>query len=279
MDTAIPTEPPTAPAVSVVIPTYNQPALLEQALASVRDQSFPDLEVIVIDDGSTDDTPARLAAVAAADRRVRVVRQPNAGTGRARNRGLDEARGRYVALLEHDDLWLPGKLAAQVAFLGAHPECVACLAPLAVSQDPGRPLFDTGLAASDGVIARPFRLAADKVPLFITCSALMFRRAAAAGVRFGEDRGAIEDVQFYIRLLARGRLGIAGGEGDAAVLAIYRQHDANASGQPGYYRAGRSLLRRLRRSGMYDGLGPADRADCEAWLAFVGRAAAATQLL
>ncbi len=113
------------PLISVIVPAYNSGPLLDETLASVLDQTWKQLEVIVVDDGSTDDTPARLAKYGPA---LRVVRQANRGTGAARNAGLRLARGEYVALLDHDDLWLPTKLEVQVDVARRHPTSglVAC---------------------------------------------------------------------------------------------------------------------------------------------------------
>lgn len=264
------------PAVSVVVPTYNQPALLLETLASVFAQTFTDFEVVVVDDGSTDDTLARLRPLEEQHPgRLRIVTQANAGVGAARNRGIDEARGKYVALLDHDDLWMPGKLAAQVRFLELHPDACGVVVPYAVSTAPGRPVFDpAAVAAADGVISRPFRKLADKVPILTTCSVLMFPADKARGLRFGTVRGAIEDVPFQIGLLARGPLGVAG-EG---VQAIYRLHAANTFRQSSYFYEGHKLLRRLDREGAFAAVRGPDRADLLAWLAFIGRATATTQL-
>src|SRR4051794_13197703 len=167
---------PTEPTVSVVVPTYNQPRLLSETLDGVLAQTFADFEVVVVDDGSTDDTPAVLARYAGRDGRVRVVRQPNAGIGAARNRGLDEARGRYVAPLDHDDLWMPGKLAAQVAFMQAHPACVGVSVPWAVSSAPDRCAFDpAAVRDADGIVRRPLRDMAER-RLWVVTSTLLFDR-------------------------------------------------------------------------------------------------------
>jgi glycosyltransferase involved in cell wall biosynthesis len=99
------------PAVSIILPTYNRARFLPQALESIRSQRFTDWELIVIDDGSTDDTPAVLPVLTAGlPQPVRCVRQPNRGAYGARNTGLDLARGEYVAFFDSDDVWLPDYL-------------------------------------------------------------------------------------------------------------------------------------------------------------------------
>jgi glycosyltransferase involved in cell wall biosynthesis len=109
-----------APRVSVIVPVYNRPAFVRQAVDSALVQECPGgFEVVVVDDGSTDDTPAVLASYGD---RIRVVRQENGGVARARNAGLAAARGELLALLDSDDVWMPGKLAAQVELLDAHPD-------------------------------------------------------------------------------------------------------------------------------------------------------------
>ncbi|HZM98290.1 MAG TPA: glycosyltransferase, partial [Pyrinomonadaceae bacterium] len=102
------------PAVSVVIPVYNGENYLRLALESVLRQTFQDLEIIVIDDGSKDSTPDIAQSFG---ERVRYVRQENAGVAAAVNHGIRLARGRYFAWLSHDDLWAPEKLSAQLEAL------------------------------------------------------------------------------------------------------------------------------------------------------------------
>src|SRR5271156_2034659 len=99
------------PAVSVIIPTYNYGRFVTEAVDSVLAQSYTDHEVIVVDDGSVDDTPERMQPYA---ERVRYLRQPNQGPSAARNNGIEAARGEYVAFLDADDLWHPRKLEAQL---------------------------------------------------------------------------------------------------------------------------------------------------------------------
>jgi glycosyltransferase involved in cell wall biosynthesis len=113
---------PQGPLVSVVIPTYNRASQVTEAVASALAQTYLSVEVVVVDDGSTDATRARLRRQFGGDGRVRILHQRNRGPAGARNAGFAEARGAYVALLDSDDRWHPWKLAAQVACMERHPE-------------------------------------------------------------------------------------------------------------------------------------------------------------
>lgn len=111
---------PVRPLVSVIIPVYNAGPFVEDALQSALDQTYPALEVIVVDDGSTDDTVARLERRAGTDPRLRVLQQSNQGVAAARNRGIEASRGTFIAPLDADDMWLPEKIERQVASLTAY---------------------------------------------------------------------------------------------------------------------------------------------------------------
>lgn len=112
-----------APAVTVLMAVHDGAEYLKEAVASVLGQTFRDFEFLVIDDGSTDATPAVLASFA--DPRLRVVRQENRGLAAALNRGLYLARGKYVARMDADDVCLPRRLERQVAFMDRHPTVAA----------------------------------------------------------------------------------------------------------------------------------------------------------
>jgi glycosyltransferase involved in cell wall biosynthesis len=109
------------PLVSVIIPTYNRGWIVKEAIDSVLEQDFDDYELIVVDDGSGDDTPAILSAYG---NKITVLRQSNKGVSAARNHGIEAASGQLIAFLDSDDLWLPRKLSAQIKFFKAHPEAV-----------------------------------------------------------------------------------------------------------------------------------------------------------
>jgi glycosyltransferase involved in cell wall biosynthesis/peptidoglycan/xylan/chitin deacetylase (PgdA/CDA1 family)/SAM-dependent methyltransferase len=100
--------------VSVVVPAYNASRTIDETLRSIRAQSHANLEILVVDDGSTDATPEIVLRHAALDARIRLIRQPNGGVAAARNRGIAEARGELVALIDADDLWRPDKIARQL---------------------------------------------------------------------------------------------------------------------------------------------------------------------
>ncbi|MCX7370841.1 MAG: glycosyltransferase family A protein, partial [Alphaproteobacteria bacterium] len=121
------------PEISVVVPSFNRATLLPETLDAILAQSVPPLEVIVIDDGSTDGTTAMLAARYAG--RVRVLRIENAGDLAARNAGLREARGRLVAWCDSDDVWQPGFLAAMAALWRAEPRACAAFADFTILRD------------------------------------------------------------------------------------------------------------------------------------------------
>lgn len=113
--------------VSTVIPVFNRAAMLREAVRSVLNQSWPKLEVIIVDDGSTDDTPAVAADIAQASKGVvKVLTQANAGVGGARRAGAAAVSGEFVQFLDSDDLLLPDKFSSQIAALVADPDAGIC---------------------------------------------------------------------------------------------------------------------------------------------------------
>jgi glycosyltransferase involved in cell wall biosynthesis len=115
-------QPPQQPLVSVIVPAFNAAATLAETLRSVAAQTYRELEIVIVDDGSTDATPAIAEAFCAAEPRARLIRKANGGVASARNRGIAEARGAWVAPVDADDLWHPAKIERQVAAALAAPE-------------------------------------------------------------------------------------------------------------------------------------------------------------
>ncbi|MDQ3279840.1 MAG: glycosyltransferase family 2 protein [Acidobacteriota bacterium] len=111
--------------VTTIIPVYNRARMLREAVASVLAQTYRPIEILIIDDGSTDDTPQVADALAAAHPEIRVIHQANTGVGLAREAGRLTARGEFIQHLDSDDLLYPSKFTAQVAGLNAFPECGA----------------------------------------------------------------------------------------------------------------------------------------------------------
>ena len=112
------------PLVSIVLPLYNGRPFIEETLRSVSEQNFQEAELVVVDDGSTDDGPAFVQEFCCADaspilKSLRLIREENAGVAAARNRGIKESAGKYIALLDQDDLWENDRLSAMVASLAA----------------------------------------------------------------------------------------------------------------------------------------------------------------
>lgn len=107
------------PRISVVIPTYNRQELLIEAIGSVLAQTYQDFEIIVVDDGSTDNTEEKIQPYLS---RVRYIKQRNQGVAAARNAGIRHAKGEYLCFLDSDDIWLPEKLSTQIAFADKHPQ-------------------------------------------------------------------------------------------------------------------------------------------------------------
>lgn len=114
---------PAAPQISVIIPTFNRAWTLARAIDSVLAQTYAPREIIVVDDGSTDDTPDVLSAYGDG---IKILAQPNRGVSSARNLGIRHSRGEFIALLDSDDRWEPEKLACQAGFFTDHSGAMIC---------------------------------------------------------------------------------------------------------------------------------------------------------
>jgi len=204
-----------APRVSVVIPTY-RPVYLDVALESVRAQSYREFEIIVVDDGS----PQPVEPAVTDD--LVLVRQPNAGPGAARNRGIEYARGDLIALLDHDDLWLPEKLARQVAWHDAQPDAVLSCVDIALLGQPGTRCLhgfhgQTRLVPLDDLL---------RENILGTCGVVVRRDAALAVGGFDVAQRYTDDYRMWLELAVLGPLGFID-----EVHAVYRVDEASLTGQ------------------------------------------------
>lgn len=135
-------EPPEPWLVSVIIPTYNRAHIVGRAIESALHQTYGHLEVIVVDDGSSDGTRALVSAMGS---RVRYFHQANAGVSAARNHGMRQARGEFVAFLDSDDVWRPWKIAAQISALRRWPAATVAWTDMSAADDAGQLIRDRHL--------------------------------------------------------------------------------------------------------------------------------------
>ena len=241
------------PRVSVVMPVRNGGRFLEPAVRSILDQELRDLELVVVDDGSTDDSPRVLQRLAAADPRVRVLTGPATGLVAALNQGCAAARAPLVARMDADDLSLPPRLARQCAAMDADPELVLLGTGVRYVDEHDRPLHTRILPQDDASLRRTLERS---VPF--THSAVVMRRSAFE--RAGGYRAALrhaEDHDMWLRLAEHGRLGNL-----PEALVLYRIHSGQVMVSDPRGSALSSLLSvhsaRVRRSGQPDPLDGVD---------------------
>jgi len=185
-------------AMSVIIPAYNAAWCVRRAIDSVLAQDFRDFEVIVVNDGSTDDTNAVLAACGD---RIRAVHQRNGGLSSARNAGIREARGEFVAFLDADDWWLPGKLGRQLELMRARPELGFCSCAARVESPQGELLNVWSCARWHGAFLD--HLFGSNADVAGSGSAVVARRALFAQTGdFDESLDSLEDIDMWMRLAA-----------------------------------------------------------------------------
>jgi glycosyltransferase involved in cell wall biosynthesis len=212
--------------VSVVIPTHNRATFLRDALQSVWDQTYQDFELIVVDDGSDDETPQ---VVAGCGDRLRYLSQEHRGVSAARNAGLAAATAPYLAFLDSDDIWAPEMLATSMDYMGTHPACSLVCSDFAVgeSKDGSAPVnWKSGLGVRR---ARRLAQAAGFPELldgnFVSLCSTVLRTSAAREVGgFDESLLYMEDWDLALRLAARHPIGFIN-----RILAYARRHGENLS--------------------------------------------------
>lgn len=185
--------------VSVVIPVFNAQDVIRETIESVLAQTWTDREIVVVDDGSRDGSGD---IVRSFGERVRYIRQENGGVARARNRGIAESAGRYIALLDHDDLWHPQKLEKQVAVLDRRPEVGMVITDVAHIARDGKPM---------GIVGAGYNPAEPFARLFVrgyvpTPSAALIRRSVfetAGGFDERFHSAGMDDHELWTRIAAR----------------------------------------------------------------------------
>lgn len=189
--------------VDIVMPAYNAAATVREAVQSLLSQTMRDLRVVVVDDGSTDDTPAILADMAARDARVHVIRKINDGIVEARNDALRACEAEYVACLDADDTALPDRLERQVAFLSQHADCAAVGGLVDHMDEQGAPI--AGLT-QQGDPAKADAAKAPALEPYIVHSTLLARRDDLVSLGGYRHVPNSEDSDLFWRLQERGAL-------------------------------------------------------------------------
>jgi len=208
--------------VTAAIPTYNRARYIAGALESVLAQTFGDYEVVVVDDGSTDDTERVLEPYR---ERIRYVRQPNAGRSAARNRCIREARGRFVSFLDSDDRWLPHKLESHVRALESRPRVGMVHGHVDVIDEQDRPRDDL-TAYHHRLWSHAHRDGVTYAGYILECrcfsSATTFRRDVFDRIGLYDESLALDDYELYLRVALDFEI-----EFREESVALYRYHGEN----------------------------------------------------
>lgn len=220
------------PLVSVVIATYNQAKYLGDSIESVLNQTYGNVELIVVDDGSTDNTQEVLSQYCG---RITMIQQPNSERGAARNRGLYEARGEFIAFLDADDIWVPKKLAREVEYLLKHPDTGVVYGDVKIIDESGRVTGRLRKPSHFGWVTREILTSN-----FVSFSSHLVRREAAVKIGgFPESRliSGSEDWVFWVHLSTQVRFAHL-----PVSTALYRIHPENTSSNA------RAMERAMRNS-------------------------------
>lgn len=191
--------------ISVVIPLYNKEKLIGNTLRSVLEQSYQDFEIVVVNDGSTDNSVTEVEKIA--DSRIRLLHQQNAGVSAARNKGISEAKGEFIALLDGDDLWKPEYLATQIELTRKYSQCDVFAVNYEFHDVKGNVsntiIRKIPFEGDDGVLSNYFEVASCSHPPICSIS-IMTRKGvfdAIGGFPIGIKSG--EDLLTWARLACR----------------------------------------------------------------------------
>ena len=198
--------------VSIVMPAYNAAKTIRASIESVQAQTVKEWELIVVDDGSTDNTASILTELAASDNRIRFLQnEKNSGASYTRNRAIELARGEWIAFLDSDDLWKPEKIEKQLGLAAMHPDMVICYTASSFINDEGEPY---------GYVMEAVEYMTYKMLLrknLLSCSSVMIRASVMKAIKMPNDK-MHED--YYVWLNVLRSCGVAYGINEP--LLVYR---------------------------------------------------------
>jgi hypothetical protein len=192
------------PTVSIVLPVWNGERFLAQAIESVSQQTFPSFELLVIDDGSTDGSCTLALHLARTDPRIIVLRGEHHGIAHALNTGVAAARGRYIARMDADDISSPSRLEKQIAFLDAHPECVAVGADVDVIDGDGDTIGVMTFPAHHPEIVQALMTGGS--PAVAHPTIVIRKDAVLSAGGYREEHVPSEDLDLWLRLIEFGQM-------------------------------------------------------------------------
>ena len=224
--------------VSVIIPTYNRAHVLPRAIESVLKQTYTELELIVVDDASTDDTAAVMTAIT--DPRVRYVRKEHGGAAAARNRGIAEAKGEFIAFQDSDDVWHSDKLEKQLAYLRAE-RADAVFCAFHRCEEGGDVWQTFPHEEIHGGVIRYEELLFENL---VSTQTLLARREVLQQERFNERYPALEDWELALRIAKAFKLAYL----KEPLVDVFVQRDSLSNHMDRIYAAHRLLFRQHRRA-------------------------------
>lgn len=211
----------TVPKVTIVIPAFNAMKYLAETIDSVFNQTYQDFEVLIVDDGSTDETFNWVSQLSQKKSKVQLISQTNQGVQKARNRGIKEARGEYIAFLDADNLWEPTKLQKQVDALNKNPEAGLCYTWTALADKQGKATGRVVASHAEGNVWQQLTEIN-----FVCCgSTPLIRRSCLNTIGlFAEDLRFSEDWDMWLRIALKYPFIVV-----KEPLVRYRQHEAGIS--------------------------------------------------
>jgi len=226
------------PTISVIVPTYNCGKYIKEAIESILSQSYPVTEIIIIDDGSNDDTDEVVKNMNSD--KIKYLSQKNLGVSSARNLGLTNATSDYIAFLDADDIWHKNMIESQIIALEQHPDIVFCFTNFMRFSDKKNEVFsDQFTFYPELSLLKTFYCKSSKVHIILDnafCAlvefgeipaftqVIMFRRTSLQGIRFNTELKVCEDLEFFLRASIKGKVAY-----NSTILAYIRRHANNVT--------------------------------------------------